>query len=334
MAKKDKREINKRRSKALDKTKKKRTLRLIKSRPKPQPQIVERPGLPHMGAPEGFRSISMSQAMIEYAEPLMQYCEDDEKNFQAVMQAATVLWNYSVSLKQGEKDKKIEKDLLHAISAGFGLERSEADALVTKMVERYRYLFPEDKQPEPRTPFMFIRKDVRHLIKPFDYEKLTISDEIIPPDEDEREFIKRIQQLDSYINDGADYSFYEKFFFSLQDESRKLFEKWLVAKGLKNYAEDFSFCPDIYLNFIYAYIHDEIIILNSIPPIYFVEFFEDYLLRKMMVKPHEYISWPPALKLFYQFLHEKGYLDNHKEMIGEIDVVEPYFIEVLRKQFS
>jgi len=199
MAKKDKREINKRRSKAQEKTQKKRTLRLIKSHPKPRPQIVERPGLPHMGAPEGFRSISISQAMIEYAEPLMQYCKDDENGFQAAMQAAMLLWNYSVSLKQGEEDKKIEKDLLHAINAGLGLERSDADALVTKMVERYRYLFPEDKQPEPGTLFMFIRKEVRHLIRPFDYEKLTISDEIIPPDKDEREFVKRIQKLDSYV---------------------------------------------------------------------------------------------------------------------------------------
>lgn len=288
-----------------------------------------------MGAPEGFRSISMSQAMIEYAEPLMQYCKkDDEKGFQTVMQAAMLLWNYSISLKHGKEDKKIEKDLLHAIRINLGLEKSEAEALVRKMVERYRYLFPEDKQPEPGSLFMFIRKEVRHLIRPFDYEKLTISDEIIPSDEDERKFVKRIQKLDSYINDGADYSFYEKFFFSLQDESRKLFEEWLIVKGLKDYAEDFSFCPDIYLNFIYAYMHDDIIILKSVPPIYFVEFFEDYLLRKMMVKPHEYISWPPALKLFYQFLHEKGYLDNHKEIIEEIDVVAPYFIEVLRKQFS
>jgi len=226
-----------------------------------------------MGAPEGFRSISMSQAMIEYAEPLMQYCKDDEKGFQTVMQAAMLLWNYSISLKHGEEDKKIKKDLLHAIRINLGLERSEGEALVRKMVERYRYLFPEDKQPAPGTLFMFIRKEVRHLIRPFDYQKLTISDEIIPPDADERKFVKRIQKLDSYINDEADYSFYEKFFFSLQDESRKLFEEWLIVKGLKDYAEDFSFCPDIYLNFIYAYMHDDIIILKSVPPIYFVEFF-------------------------------------------------------------
>ncbi|MBW2054219.1 MAG: hypothetical protein JRF62_10610 [Deltaproteobacteria bacterium] len=71
-----------------------------------------------------------------------------------------------------------------------------------------------------------------------------------------------------------------------------------------------------------------------VPDIYFLEFFEDFLLRKMMVEPMEYVYGPPALKLFYRFLHEKGYLDNPEDMIRKIDKLEPYFIEVLRKQFS
>jgi len=54
----------------------------------------------------------------------------------------------------------------------------------------------------------------------------------------------------------------------------------------------------------------------------------------MMVEPMEYVYGPPALKLFYRFLHEKGYLDNPEDMIRKIDKLEPYFIEVLRKQFS
>ena len=75
-------------------------------------------------------------------------------------------------------------------------------------------------------------------------------------------------------------------------------------------------------------------VLKSVPDLYFLEFFEDFLLRKMMVEPIEYVYWPPALKLFYRFLHEKGYLDNQEDIIREIDKLEPYFIEVLRKQFS
>ncbi|MBW2340736.1 MAG: hypothetical protein JRF50_10405 [Deltaproteobacteria bacterium] len=80
--------------------------------------------------------------------------------------------------------------------------------------------------------------------------------------------------------------------------------------------------------------HDDIVVLKSVPDIYLVEFFEDFLIRKMMAEPNEYVYWPPALKLFYLFLHEKGYLNNHKEIIKKIDKIEPYFIKVLKKQFS
>jgi hypothetical protein len=71
MAKKKKKDISKRRAKKREKTKRKRNLRLVKSRATTEPKTILRPGLPHMGAPEGFRSISMSQAIMEYAKPLL-----------------------------------------------------------------------------------------------------------------------------------------------------------------------------------------------------------------------------------------------------------------------
>ena len=40
----------------------------------------------------------------------------------------------------------------------------------------------------------------------------------------------------------------------------------------------------------------------------------DWLMRKVMVKPPEYTQWPPALRLFYRFLSEKGYLDDPEPM--------------------
>jgi len=334
MAKKKKEEIAKRRSKAREKIKRKRTLRLVKSRPKPKPKIIHRPGLPHMGAPEGFRSISMSQAMMEYAKPLMKYVEDDENGLNVAMQISTVLWNYSISVEDGNEDKKLEKEILKALKKAFGLDKDETHTLFTKMIERYSNLFPQDIQPEPGLPFMFIRKEVRHLIRPFDYKKLSLSNEIIPPDQKDRDVIDKIERLDRNIFNGAEYGKYEDLFFSLKDKCQDLFEKWLITKGLKGDVQNFSFCLDAYLDFIYGYIHDDTVVLKSVPDIYLLEFFEDFLIRKMMAEPNEYVYWPPALKLFYLFLHEKGYLNNHKEIIKKIDRVEPYFIEVLRKQFS
>jgi hypothetical protein len=332
MAKKKDREISKRRSEAREKTTRKRALWSVKSKAKPK--VIHRPGLPYMGAPEGFRSISIAQAMMEYAKPIMKYTEGDENGLDDAIQITTMLWNYTISVERGNEDKDLEKEILKTLRKTLNLDKHQAQALLTKMVERYRYLFPQDIQPELGLPFMFIRKELRHLIRPFDYRKLVLSKEIIPPDKKDRDMIEKIRRLDGYMSDGTEYGTYEDLFFSLKDACEDLFEKWLIAKGLKADARDFSFCLSTYLDFIYGYMHDEVVILKSVPDIYLIEFFEDFLLRKMMVEPNEYVYWPPALKLFYQFLHEKGYLDTHEKLIGKIDKIEPYFMEVLKKQFS
>ena len=334
MAKKKKKDISKRRAKAREKTKKKRNLRLVKSGAATQPKTILRPGLPHMGAPEGFRSISMSQAIMEYAKPLFEFAKDEKNEPNNTLQIGMLIWNYAISVEESREDKKIENKILKSLASTYSLKKDEAAALLTKMTDRYSYLFPKDKQPEPGTPFMFIRKEVHFLIKPFDYKRLALSSEIFPADQEDVELIEKIKKLDGYIGNSADYSSYEDLLFSLHDECRERFEKWLTAKGLKEDIQDFSFCLQTYLDFIYGYMHDDTVVLKSVPDIYFLEFFEDFLLRKMMVEPLEYVYWPPALKLFYRFLHEKGYLDNPEDMIMKIDKLEPYFIEVLRKQFS
>jgi len=334
MAKKKKKDISKRRANAREKTKKKRNLRLVKSRAVTEQKTILRPGLPHMGAPEGFRSISMSQAIMEYAKPLFEFAEDEKNELNDTLQIGMLFWNYAIYVEEGKKDKKIENKILKSLASAYSLKKDEAAALLTKMTDRYVYLFPKDKQPEPGTPFMFIRKEVHFLIKPFDYNRLALSNEIFPAEQEDLDLIEKIEKLDGYIENGDDYSSYEDLLFSLHDECRERFEKWLTAKGLKDNIQNFSFCLQTYLDFIYAYMHDDTVVLKTVPDIYFLEFFEDFLLRKMMVDPVEYVYWPPALKLFYRFLHEKGYLDNQEDMIRKIDKLELYFIEVLRKQFS
>ncbi len=53
-----------------------------------------------------------------------------------------------------------------------------------------------------------------------------------------------------------------------------------------------------------------------------------------MVDPHEFVNWPPAIKLFYRFLFEKEYLDDPEPFIGILDVMEPLFIKTLREKYS
>ena len=59
--KKNKTKISKRRQKARQQKEKKRQLKLIKGegRDISTPTFAKRPGMPHLGAPEGFRSISL-----------------------------------------------------------------------------------------------------------------------------------------------------------------------------------------------------------------------------------------------------------------------------------
>ena len=77
--KKDKTKITQRRQKVKQQKGKKRKLRLVKGggEGSPGPMVAERPGMPHLGAPEGFRSISFSQAIMEHGAPLMEYVKDE-----------------------------------------------------------------------------------------------------------------------------------------------------------------------------------------------------------------------------------------------------------------
>jgi len=70
--KKDKAKITKRRQKTKQQKAQKRKMRLIKGGAggAMRPEVIERPGMPYLGAPEGFRSISFSQAIMEYGQPL------------------------------------------------------------------------------------------------------------------------------------------------------------------------------------------------------------------------------------------------------------------------
>jgi hypothetical protein len=52
------------------------------------------------------------------------------------------------------------------------------------------------------------------------------------------------------------------------------------------------------------------------------------------MEPQEHVEWLPGLKLFYNFLYEKEYLNALDSIIEVIDDFEPRFIEALRNRFS
>ena len=51
----------------------------------------------------------------------MKYVEDDENGLDVAIQISTELWNYSISVEDGNEDKQLEKKILKALKKAFWL---------------------------------------------------------------------------------------------------------------------------------------------------------------------------------------------------------------------
>jgi len=336
MAKKKKKKniIAKRSAKLKQKKQKKRKLKLIKSKPQPGGDFGSGSNFVDIKAPEGFRTVSISQAMMEYSNPVMERAKSDSiDDANDALNIASDIWNYTITLEKGNIDESSKQNIVRQIETILGMSKDKAAVLFDKMIERKRNLLPEDIQPKA-SRYMFIRKEVHHLVTEFNYGDLNISETITGPNEKDKEFIDSLLCIDKHILDQDDYGKWEDDYFSMEEKCSDRYEIWLKDKGVGKYRENFPFCIEIFNNFTYRYIHDDQIVLNSMTIDYFEAFFSDHLLRKVMVDPHEFVNWPPAIKLFYRFLFEKEYLDDPEPFIGILDVMEPLFIKTLREKYS
>ncbi|MBC8178593.1 MAG: hypothetical protein H8E19_14400 [Deltaproteobacteria bacterium] len=332
--KKKKVKISKRRAQSQLKKKKKQKRRLIKNSPDNRVSYMERPSFSDMEPPDGFRPVSISQAMMEYAKPVMEMGENQGiEDMNLAMQAGMLLWNYSISLEDGHADKKMKKEIIRLLAKEFDMSRSDAGLFLEQMIERKEHLFPKDIQPK-HAMTMFVRREMTHLITGFNYNKIDFSSSPIPPDREDRDMVESVQRMDQYIAGGSDYDTWEDHYFEMEEKCGNRFELWLKEKGHEEYCENFPFYTETYLNFVYRYNHDDLTTLKSITPEYLEEFFADYVLRKVIIEPYEYTLFPPAMKLLYKFLSEKGYMDDHTAITEIIDQIGPSFIRILRKRFG
>jgi len=304
----------------------------------PPPRFMERPPISRMEAPKGFITVSSSQAMMEYAKPLMETNAENLGELNRRMELASSLWNLAVSRQKDEPQEY--SHWMERVKAGakkvLNLDGAARERYIAEMIERQVHLFPEEMQPIPPSMFMFMRKEVSHLIPPFDAGRIRFRvDATIPPDDEDLRLIVKIEALDDHIRRGSDYDAYEELAISIEDESKTVFGKWLIAKGFEDDPEQYVHCPEIYLTFLYRYVHDDPVLLKSVSNEYLIEFFEDFLLRKMICEPIEYLYWPPSLKLFYQFLNEKGYLSVNATaaILGSLDGLEKHFLEILQNRY-
>lgn len=332
MSKKKKRKVIAKR-KVQAKVKKQKKAKSKSHRSKPNIQFIDRPAMSEIDAPTGFRALSMSQAMMEYAKPIMDFVEKGiVKDPNDAFQLATPLWNYNIAQKHHNFEIN-KRDTIKQIGKTLKLNVQESTEFFDMMIQRKEYLFPDDIQPDnPMT--MFIKQEEHYLISEFNYDSLNMSDESYLADKEDEKLVQLINQMDKYIAEDVEYNEWEDHYFSMEEKCKERFEKWLIFKGVNEYSKDFPFNIEIYLNFIYRYMHEDNINLKTVLPIYIEEFFVDHILRKVMVEPQEYIKWPPALKLFYNFLYEIGYLRSPEKIIRLLDKIEPHFIEILRDRYS
>ena len=336
----NKKDMSKRRNKSAQKQQQKRKARAAAQRQKPEVQVRNRPGISEMGAPEGFRAIGMAQAIMEYARPLEEYFGGKEPqsidDLNKRMNLSMLLWNYALDEEKGEERSARKAEVVRTLSETFGLSSEDAEALRVRMVARRSWLFPEDMQPAERTsPVMIMRKETSAEIKPFAYDRLRHTEDEIPAGPEDRKLIKNIEKLDRFMEDEADYDEFEQLLTETKDEAEKRFKQWLVDRGFPEEFHGLSGCIHNYFDFVYGYMHDHVVTLKTITLNYLTEYFEDFLIRKVYAPdPQEYVEWPPAIKLFYLFLKDKGYMKDAASITSMVNAMELNLMRVLKKQFS
>jgi len=320
-------------SKAQKKKSPKTRLGVVRKPAGPDIEFMDMPLLGDIQAPSGFRVVSSSQAMMEYASPILESSESQDFNdLNEKLQIAMMCWNHSISTERVGPQFS-EKEIIKRIGKALKVNNHQAAEFFEKMIGRKSYLFPEELQ-QKGLPFMVMRKEMSHLIAPFHLTRINFLEKPVPPDQEDKRFINKIKKLDTFIMRRADYDEYEDLFISVREGSTEVFDKWLTAKGVEESREELAWFPEVFLNFVYGYFHEDAFVLKSIPPDYLAVFFSDFVLRKLAIEPHLYAYVPASIKLFYTFLCEKKYLDNPVPVMSVIDEIEPHFIEVLRERFG
>ena len=371
--KKKKKNVAKRQAKAGKRKVQKRKLRLVKAK-KQQPihhqdddcYSPPRFGTPpfdgDVDVPSGFRAIGMSEALMEFAKdmiknPDIKGLNSMEDAFQLAMplwnytpqggteksafQLAMPLWNYTpqrgteksaLAQEQDEADDTLRSEIIKALMPVCKVGREEAGKLVDQVIVRKNEMFPPDIQPQG-SPYMFMRKEVLHLITPFNYDRLIVSDEVIPVSGLDQRLFDQLAALDEVKKDADDYEDWQKQYEVVRENFGEVFFTWLTAKGVgEDMANDFIFKAEFFINFIYNYGCTDILCNTDYGC--FDEFFYDFVLRKIMLEPGEHVEWAPALRLFFIFLAEKGYVDDAMSYVEAINNFEEPFLSLLRKEYG
>lgn len=344
MAKKNKKNIAKRQAKAGERKTQKRKLRLVKARKQQRQKSFEPDfgypppgyGPPHMTdmeAPDGFRAVGMSEALMLFTNELIKHPDlKGLDSMQDVYNLAMPLWNYTITQEHGEDTEKLRSMIIKALVSTCKISQEEAGLLLDKAVARKNEMFPPDVQPQG-TVTMFMRKENLHLITPFNYNRLTVSAEVIPVNDKDQRFFDQLAALDEIKKEADDFDEWQKQYEVVRESFGEIFWGWLTAKDVdEDLANEFTFRAEFFINFIYNYGSADI--LQNTDYSCLDEFFYDFVLRKIMLDPWEHVEWVPALRLLFTFLAEKGYVEEAEPFVKAIDSFEEPFLSLLRKEYG
>ena len=141
---------------------------------------------------------------MEYAGPVLETSESQDMNaLNEKMQVAMLCWNHSIA---GELvgPRFSDKEIIDKIGKVLKLSKQEASEFFKKMIERKSYLFPEELQ-QKGVSVMVMRKEISHLIAPFDLRWINFLEKPIPPNQKDKKFINNLNKLDSFIMRRAEY---------------------------------------------------------------------------------------------------------------------------------
>ena len=115
-------------------------------------------------APEGFRPISATQAMMEFGKPIVEsFAPDTAEDLEAAHLIISTLWNLAISTERGNASDDSRRKVVQTYAEVLDQPEAQVDAMVHVMLDRKTWLFPPDLQPE-MSRFMFIRKEQKHDI--------------------------------------------------------------------------------------------------------------------------------------------------------------------------
>ena len=296
--------------------------------------LMKSPRLDQFHAPDGFRAVPFLQAVMGFAEPLQDFLESDsEEEMEQMMDVAMNVWNFSLS-NVPLAEKMTREELVEQISDTFEMDETDAEDALDGMLERKAYLLPEDIQPEDgRVMFIrYVKGDERYQIIPVDEAQIPFSAAPIPAAPEDSDMLHLLRELDGKLADGEAYAQWEDLYFQAEEVCCNRFFDWLKAKGVtEKETHAFPYCVEVFFDFIYRYTAGTLARAQSVE---FEDFLRDHLVRTLMIQPDDYALWPPAIRFFYRFLAEKGYLADAQPVINLVTSLEPEFIAYLKQQFA